>query len=83
MVRVCFQVELAHWFYLDFYCTNNKKDASMKLKPCGMKEFSRHIFQVGIVLLIEKLIDKNVEKTLHKLSHRPHKLLTNKTLSYP
>lgn len=40
LVRLCFQIELAHWFYLDFYCTEEQK-----MKPCGMKEFAMHIFQ--------------------------------------
>lgn len=35
MVRVCFQIEIAHWFYLDFYCTENPQ-----LKSCTMKEFT-------------------------------------------
>jgi len=41
-VRILFQVELAHWFYLDFYCAETNPT---KLKPCGMKEFTTHIFQ--------------------------------------
>ncbi|KYM79586.1 mRNA-decapping enzyme 2 [Atta colombica] len=41
LVRICFQVELAHWFYLDFYCTEEYP----KLRSCGMKEFATHIFQ--------------------------------------
>ncbi|XP_017793788.1 PREDICTED: m7GpppN-mRNA hydrolase [Habropoda laboriosa] len=40
LVRICFQIELAHWFYLDFYCT----DENPKLRRCGMKEFATHIF---------------------------------------
>lgn len=40
LIRICFQIELAHWFYLDFYCPDEAK-----LKPCGMKEFTAHIFQ--------------------------------------
>ncbi|KAJ9594749.1 hypothetical protein L9F63_013959, partial [Diploptera punctata] len=39
LVRICFQIELAHWYYLDFYC------ADEKLKPCSMKEFATHMFQ--------------------------------------
>ncbi|XP_034248522.1 m7GpppN-mRNA hydrolase [Thrips palmi] len=35
MVRICFQIEIAHWFYLDFYCTENPQ-----LKTCTMKEFT-------------------------------------------
>ncbi|XP_066587223.1 m7GpppN-mRNA hydrolase isoform X2 [Prorops nasuta] len=40
LVRICFQIELAHWFYLDFYCA----EENSKLKTCGMKEFALHIF---------------------------------------
>ncbi|XP_049938674.1 m7GpppN-mRNA hydrolase [Schistocerca serialis cubense] len=39
LVRVCFQIELAYWFYLDFYCTEEKK-----MEPCSMKDFAAHIF---------------------------------------
>ncbi|KAL6446009.1 hypothetical protein ACFW04_000993 [Cataglyphis niger] len=41
LVRICFQIELAHWFYLDFYCT----EENPKLRSCNMKEFATHIFQ--------------------------------------
>nr|XP_018906093.1 PREDICTED: m7GpppN-mRNA hydrolase isoform X1 [Bemisia tabaci] len=41
LIRLCFQVELAHWFFLDFYCTQE----NLKLKTCGMKEFTIHMFQ--------------------------------------
>lgn len=40
LVRICFQIELAHWFYLDFYCT----DENPKLRPCSMREFATRIF---------------------------------------
>ncbi|KZC12640.1 PREDICTED: m7GpppN-mRNA hydrolase [Dufourea novaeangliae] len=40
LVRICFQIELAHWFYLDFYCT----DENPKLRRCSMREFATHIF---------------------------------------
>ncbi|KAJ4447670.1 hypothetical protein ANN_09677 [Periplaneta americana] len=43
LVRICFQIELAHWYYLDFYCADEKVEN--KLKPCGMKEFTAHMFQ--------------------------------------
>lgn len=38
-VRIFFQIELAYWFYLDFYCQDDPS-----LKPLGMREFSRQIF---------------------------------------
>lgn len=44
-VRICFQIELAHWFYLDFYCTGEENRA---LVPCGIKQFASHIFNVSI-----------------------------------
>ena len=34
-IRLLFQVELAHWFYLDFYCPENSE-----LRPCSIKEFA-------------------------------------------
>ncbi|XP_065337600.1 m7GpppN-mRNA hydrolase [Cloeon dipterum] len=33
-IRICFQIELAHWYYLDFYCKNNSS-----LRKCSIKEF--------------------------------------------
>lgn len=42
-VRICFQIELAHWFYLDFYCTG---EDNKSLTPCGIKQFANHIFNV-------------------------------------
>ena len=34
MVRICFQIELAHWYYIDF-CRQDDPD----LPGCGMKAF--------------------------------------------
>eukprot|EP00794_Sanderia_malayensis_P009904 gene9904-10917_t len=39
LVRMCFQVELAHWFYLDFY---RQEDPS--LPGCGLQKFMEIIF---------------------------------------
>lgn len=47
LVRICFQIELAHWFYLDYYCT----DETNRLNPCGIREFAAHIFQVSSGLM--------------------------------
>lgn len=47
-VRICFQIELAHWFYLDFYCSG---EGNRKSSPCGIKQFASHIFNVNIDLL--------------------------------
>lgn len=38
LIRICFQIELAHWFYLDFFCANDEK-------KCGMKQFATSLFQ--------------------------------------
>lgn len=38
-VRICFQIELAWWFYLDFYCAENTS-----LPFCSMRDFTRIIF---------------------------------------
>lgn len=40
LIRICFQVELAHWFYLDFFCATEDD-----LVPCGIKQFAGHIFK--------------------------------------
>ncbi|XP_033108809.1 m7GpppN-mRNA hydrolase-like [Anneissia japonica] len=40
LIRVCFQVELAHWFYLDFY-----RPERPSLPGCRIGEFARAIFQ--------------------------------------
>lgn len=59
LIRICFQVELAHWFYLDFYCTEENN----KLKPCGMKEFTTHIFQhIPYLRQFANSIDSVLEK---------------------
>uniref|UniRef100_A0A8D0FRT1 mRNA-decapping enzyme 2 n=1 Tax=Strix occidentalis caurina TaxID=311401 RepID=A0A8D0FRT1_STROC len=34
--RVCFQIELAHWFYLDFYMQNTPG-----LPQCGIRDFAK------------------------------------------
>ncbi|XP_042587904.1 m7GpppN-mRNA hydrolase [Cyprinus carpio] len=38
-IRVCFQIELAHWFYLDF-CMQN----SPGLPQCGIRDFAKAVF---------------------------------------
>ncbi|XP_061599126.1 m7GpppN-mRNA hydrolase [Cololabis saira] len=39
-IRVCFQIELAHWFYLDF-CLQNTPGAP----HCGIRDFAKAVFQ--------------------------------------
>ncbi|XP_064165610.1 m7GpppN-mRNA hydrolase [Anguilla rostrata] len=38
-IRVCFQIELAHWFYLDFSMEN-----SPGLPQCGIRDFAKAVF---------------------------------------
>uniref|UniRef100_A0A182YAY5 m7GpppN-mRNA hydrolase n=2 Tax=Anopheles stephensi TaxID=30069 RepID=A0A182YAY5_ANOST len=38
LIRICFQMELAHWFYLDFYCAEGKH-------KCGIKQFAQQMFK--------------------------------------
>lgn len=40
LIRICFQIELAHWYYLDFYVANDST-----LKGCNITEFATHVFQ--------------------------------------
>nr|XP_022904243.1 m7GpppN-mRNA hydrolase [Onthophagus taurus] len=39
LIRICFQIELAYWYYLDFYV-----NGETKLRSCGFKEFAAHVF---------------------------------------
>ncbi|XP_071965900.1 m7GpppN-mRNA hydrolase-like [Antedon mediterranea] len=41
LIRVCFQVELAHWFYLDFY----RQEQPSRLPGCRIVDFAKAIFQ--------------------------------------
>ncbi|XP_786436.4 m7GpppN-mRNA hydrolase isoform X1 [Strongylocentrotus purpuratus] len=40
LIRAFFQIELAHWFYIDFFRVEQQG-----LPNCGMKEFSKAIFK--------------------------------------
>lgn len=40
LIRICFQIELAHWFYIDFYCDEHN------LQPCSINQFALHMFRV-------------------------------------
>ncbi|GJQ74389.1 putative manganese ion binding protein [Trypoxylus dichotomus] len=40
LIRICFQIELAYWYYLDFYVSNESR-----LRGCTFKEFAAHVFQ--------------------------------------
>ncbi|VVC25915.1 NUDIX hydrolase domain,NUDIX hydrolase domain-like,NUDIX hydrolase, conserved site,mRNA decapping [Cinara cedri] len=39
LIRICFQIELAHWFYIDFYCDEHN------LKPYGINQFALRMFR--------------------------------------
>ncbi|XP_055596841.1 m7GpppN-mRNA hydrolase [Uranotaenia lowii] len=54
MIRICFQMELAHWFYLDFYTCQG-------FPKCGIKQFAFQMFQH--IPFLSKHLDQ-VEKIL-------------------
>jgi mRNA-decapping enzyme subunit 2 len=41
LIRLFFQIELAHWFFLDFYCTQEENS----IYSCGIKQFALCIFE--------------------------------------
>ncbi|VDK73221.1 unnamed protein product [Onchocerca ochengi] len=41
-VRLCFQIELAHWFYIDFYCKGN--NANAKCPEVSLRDLVGQIF---------------------------------------
>ncbi|KAH8242465.1 hypothetical protein KR032_006990 [Drosophila birchii] len=56
LIRICFQVELAHWFYLDFFCAPEEggddgeaaatpRSVQRKLPTVGIKQFAMQLFQ--------------------------------------
>ncbi|XP_017010881.2 uncharacterized protein DCP2 [Drosophila takahashii] len=52
LIRMCFQIELAHWFYLDFFCAPETGDdgetpkcVQRKLPTVGIKQFAMQLFQ--------------------------------------
>ncbi|XP_057675942.1 m7GpppN-mRNA hydrolase [Corythoichthys intestinalis] len=57
-IRVCFQIELAHWFYLDF-CIPTTPAAP----HCGIRDFARAVFQHCPFLLPH---GEDVQKVLEK-----------------
>lgn len=48
LTRICFHIESAYWFYLDFYVVKDKR-----LKVYNMYEFATHVFQVSFRFKIE------------------------------
>ncbi|XP_034659358.1 mRNA-decapping enzyme subunit 2 isoform X2 [Drosophila subobscura] len=50
LIRICFQIELAHWFYLDFFCAPELNEEGVpirkrKLPAVGIKQFAMQLFQ--------------------------------------
>ncbi|KAH8261230.1 hypothetical protein KR044_005633, partial [Drosophila immigrans] len=58
LIRICFQIELAHWFYLDFFCApapdadqtpqqqqQQQLQLQRKLPIVGIKQFAMQVFQ--------------------------------------
>ncbi|XP_071762182.1 m7GpppN-mRNA hydrolase isoform X3 [Centroberyx gerrardi] len=57
-IRVCFQIELAHWFYLDFSMQNTPG-----LPQCGIRDFAKAVFHHCPFLLphgedVQKVIEQ-------------------------
>lgn len=59
VIRVCFHIELAHWFYIDYYC----QEANNTLPKCQYKEFARIIFS-NVPFLVQHLseLDRTIER---------------------
>eukprot|EP00096_Caligus_rogercresseyi_P004418 TRINITY_DN18674_c0_g1_i1.p1 TRINITY_DN18674_c0_g1~~TRINITY_DN18674_c0_g1_i1.p1 ORF type:complete len:337 (-),score=65.42 TRINITY_DN18674_c0_g1_i1:79-1089(-) len=45
IIRICFQLELAYWFYLDFYVENNGSHNYKGLSSCSMRDFCDNMFR--------------------------------------
>ena len=43
-IRICFHIELAHWFYLDFYCPDNGEPPIPNCRKVGFHQFVRQVF---------------------------------------
>ncbi|NXT16501.1 DCP2 hydrolase, partial [Prunella fulvescens] len=56
-IRVCFQIELAHWFYLDFYMQNTPG-----LPQCGIRDFAKaDILFITLIIFcedVQKVLDE-------------------------
>ncbi|NXL65730.1 DCP2 hydrolase, partial [Chordeiles acutipennis] len=60
-IRVCFQIELAHWFYLDFYMQNTPG-----LPQCGIRDFAKADILFVTVILPQPFL---IREMLHSLHH--------------
>ena len=58
VIRICFHIELAHWFYIDHYCPNDAK-----LPKCQFKEFARIIFAtVPFLVQYSHGLERHIER---------------------
>lgn len=55
MIRLCFQIELAYWFYIDFICQSKPN-----LTGCSNKVFALQLFQVIQSWFFLKIILVNI-----------------------
>uniref|UniRef100_A0A8C6ZFM6 m7GpppN-mRNA hydrolase n=1 Tax=Nothoprocta perdicaria TaxID=30464 RepID=A0A8C6ZFM6_NOTPE len=63
-IRVCFQIELAHWFYLDFYMQNTPG-----LPQCGIRDFAKVLdewkeYKMGVPTYGAIILDETLENVL-------------------
>uniref|UniRef100_A0A0N5ADM9 mRNA-decapping enzyme 2 n=1 Tax=Syphacia muris TaxID=451379 RepID=A0A0N5ADM9_9BILA len=42
LIRTCFQIEQAHWYYVDFFCKD--KEFRSKCPDLGQRDFMKHVF---------------------------------------
>ena len=45
MTEYLFQLELAHWFYLDEYVSSDSNKKTGELRSCTIREFAFHMFK--------------------------------------
>ena len=43
-IRICFHSELAHWFYLDFYCPDGAEPPTPNCKKLSFAQFVRQVY---------------------------------------
>lgn len=56
VVRLCFQIETAHWFYVDFY-----RQEQPDLPTCGLKDFTRiNILLLTVVVTINVIFELDI-----------------------
>jgi len=64
LIRICFQIEIAHWFYIDEYVSNKEKANSYqpRLRQCWLREFAEHMFRhIGFLRVHADNVDQILE----------------------